>query len=209
MKKRNVIVISENNLQNNLLREHLERVDDVNIETYCISKIPSLKNINEVDLIIIDFHLYERFERDRLLPDFDVLDLGVLVIDVPEAQLNAICVRWKSLKGVLLQSATTDHLCKGVSCILDGGLWLPRRCLERMITVYRTPGCSSHSNLDELTGRERQIMNLISKGNSNCEIAKNLFLSESTVKTHIYNIYKKLNINKRKDAIKIFNFVRG
>lgn len=56
-----------------------------------------------------------------------------------------------------------------------------------------------------VTSREREIILLILKGNSNADICKNLGVSLSTVKKHIYNIFLKLNINSKLDLIKMFN----
>jgi len=57
--------------------------------------------------------------------------------------------------------------------------------------------------IDQLTKKEKEILDLISKGKSNKEIANVLFVELSTVKTHINKIYSKLNISQRKEAIKI------
>ena len=56
-----------------------------------------------------------------------------------------------------------------------------------------------------LTPREQEIVKLIYQGKSNKGIAETLFLSESTVKTHIYNIFRKLNVKNRIEAIRIIN----
>lgn len=52
-----------------------------------------------------------------------------------------------------------------------------------------------------LTSREREIMNLVAEGDSNKRIAEKLFLSELTVKTHLKNIFKKMNVSNRTQAI--------
>lgn len=57
----------------------------------------------------------------------------------------------------------------------------------------------------ELTGRERDLVKLIYEGKSNGEIAELLFISQSTVKTHVYNIFKKLQIKNRGGINNIVN----
>jgi len=61
------------------------------------------------------------------------------------------------------------------------------------------------SQIDTLTNKEQEVLKLINDKKTNKEIASALFISEATVKTHINNIYRKLNVNSRKDAIKQFN----
>ena len=57
----------------------------------------------------------------------------------------------------------------------------------------------------KLTPREKEFIDLIYSGKSNKEIAEILFLSESTVKTHIYNIFRKMNVKSRVEVIYIVN----
>ena len=55
----------------------------------------------------------------------------------------------------------------------------------------------------DLTDREKELVELIYEGRSNAEIAEALFISESTVKTHIYNIFKKMRIKNRMSVMRI------
>ena len=55
----------------------------------------------------------------------------------------------------------------------------------------------------DLTDREKELVELIYEGRSNAEIAEALFISESTVKTHIYNIFKKMKIKNRMSVMRI------
>ncbi|MCI7146341.1 MAG: response regulator transcription factor [Clostridiales bacterium] len=57
----------------------------------------------------------------------------------------------------------------------------------------------------KITPREKEFIELIYKGKSNKEIAEELFLSESTVKTHIYNIFRKLDVKNRVGVICLVN----
>ncbi len=204
MNIRNLLIISENALQNNLIKGQLSDIKNISITSCDASELSKHNNIH---LVIMDFRLYDALDKSSRLPDFDILNLDILVFNVPFDKQSDICVRWKALKGLLLEEADIGHLSKSINCILKGGLWIPRECLEKMIHVYRTPGCSSHHCLEQLTQRERQILNLMSGGNSNCQIAQTLFLAESTVKTHIYKIYKKLNVHRRREAVKLSKLV--
>ena len=78
-----------------------------------------------------------------------------------------------------------------------------------------TNGIPAHGDFQErirevaeqynLTKRERELVELIYQGKSNKEIAEELFLSESTVKTHIYNIFRKMDVKNRIEVICIIN----
>ncbi|MCF8104674.1 MAG: response regulator transcription factor [Desulfohalobiaceae bacterium] len=59
---------------------------------------------------------------------------------------------------------------------------------------------SRRSTADVLTSREEEILALIAAGKMNVEIAENLFISQSTVKTHVYNIFQKIHVQNRVQA---------
>ncbi len=61
--------------------------------------------------------------------------------------------------------------------------------------------CSYDGPIDELTSREKEILNFVAKGSSNQEIADKLYIREVTVKTHLNNIFKKLNVTNRTQAV--------
>jgi len=63
-------------------------------------------------------------------------------------------------------------------------------------------------NFDKLTMKEKEILELLSLGRSNKEIASELFIELSTVKSHIGRIYKQLNVSDRQEAIKYFNQIK-
>lgn len=75
--------------------------------------------------------------------------------------------------------------------------------LRKKINLKQTNQEVTSSLVDQLTNKEIEILNLITTGKSNKEIAGDLFIELSTVKTHINKIYSKLNISNRKDAVKI------
>jgi len=75
--------------------------------------------------------------------------------------------------------------------------------LRKQISLKRNMVATETPLEDQLTNKEKEILNLITTGKSNKEIASELFVELSTVKTHINKIYSKLNISNRRDAIKI------
>lgn len=70
--------------------------------------------------------------------------------------------------------------------------------IKSMLSCFMNEKCESTS--DNLSQREKEVLELISKGYSNKEIAKELYLSEKTVKNHVSNIFKKINVTDRTKA---------
>lgn len=98
--------------------------------------------------------------------------------------------RWKDLALLLLA---------GLSMLL---LWQNKRLINRAKSDVKATQTKTDVK-DQLTKKEIEILNLITTGKSNKEIASDLFVELSTVKTHINKIYTKLNISQRKEAVKI------
>lgn len=113
-------------------------------------------------------------------------------------------------KGYLLKNTPVIKLLAAVRALERGEAALSRtmtgRVLNKLSTLSVNDGAMDE--LETLTPREIDILRLIAKKASNSQIASELFLSENTVKVHIHNILKKLNLHKRQDAV-IFAQRRG
>ena len=126
-----------------------------------------------------------------------------------------------NIKGVFYKDTPIKQLVRGINAIFNGEYWLPRcllaRYLENLHSHHRQNINFDQSDLAGgepkilqahscLTKRESQIIELISNGRTNNDIANHLSISSHTVKTHIYNAFKKINTHNRVEAA---NWVRG
>lgn len=106
-----------------------------------------------------------------------------------------------SMNGAFPRDCPQDQLMKGVQAILNGEVWLPRKILERYMAksrVYKRPSSASAA---ALTDREIEVLRVMATGAKNTDIAEKLNLSPHTIKTHIYNIFKKINASNRLQAV--------
>ncbi|MEW6066912.1 MAG: response regulator transcription factor [Nitrospirota bacterium] len=108
--------------------------------------------------------------------------------------------------GFISPDISSDLMETAIRTVKKGGIWLNRDILsmifEKFSKVIRKKNYNSDL-LNSLSIREREILDLVSKGHSNKNIAKDLFISEKTVKTHLSNIYKKLGVAGRTEAISL------
>jgi DNA-binding NarL/FixJ family response regulator len=106
--------------------------------------------------------------------------------------------------GFLLKDAPPEQLVDAIRVVARGDALLApsitRRLIERFLRqpVLAAPGSKP---LDQLTAREREVLELIAHGLSNSEIAVRLYLTEATVKTHVAHIYRKLGLRDRAQAV--------
>ncbi|MFC3283879.1 LuxR C-terminal-related transcriptional regulator [Litchfieldella rifensis] len=105
------------------------------------------------------------------------------------------------LQGVFYRSDDLMLICKGISKLLEGDLWMSRTLMTRLIDFYRRQQRNAYRPVCGLTHRELEIIGLLGSGASNSEIADRLFVSEHTVKSHLYNIFRKIKVHNRIQAM--------
>jgi DNA-binding NarL/FixJ family response regulator len=107
--------------------------------------------------------------------------------------------------GFLLKDVPPEQLVTGIRAVANGDALLAPSITRRVIEEFvRRPPASIQtlpSELAELTARELEVLKLIARGLSNAEIAKELFVSETTVKTHVAHILMKLDVRDRVQAV--------
>jgi DNA-binding NarL/FixJ family response regulator len=113
--------------------------------------------------------------------------------------------------GFLLKRTRPEELIDAIHTIAAGDSLLSpsvtRTVIERM-AAQPAPDTASEVRLDELTAREREVLGLIARGLSNSEIAATLVVEESTVKTHVKHILRKLRLRDRVQAV-VFAYESG
>src|SRR5580658_9937660 len=106
---------------------------------------------------------------------------------------NDICRAIKAgTKGYLLKDARREELLDCIRKVSAGATCIPQALTEKLITGIQS---------EPLTEREIDVLRLLARGKSNKEIGTKLFISEFTVKGHLHNIFAKLNVLSRTEAI--------
>jgi len=107
--------------------------------------------------------------------------------------------------GFLLKDVPPEELLFAIRAVHSGDAVVApsttRRLLDRFAPMLPAGDASSAAELEELTERERQVLILVAQGLSNAELAKRLFVSEATVKTHVGRILAKLGLRDRVQAV--------
>ena len=105
----------------------------------------------------------------------------------------------RGVKGFIYSHDDAEILRKAIPAVFNGEVWFPRRKLTEHLLAekHEAPG-----NGLPLTKRQKDILRLVIEGKYNAEIAYDLCVSLHTVKTHIYNVYKKINATNRAMAIR-------
>ncbi|MPY93351.1 MAG: response regulator [Acidimicrobiia bacterium] len=114
--------------------------------------------------------------------------------------------------GFLLKDAPADDLIAAVRVVAGGEALLApsitRRLIEDVVRAKGAPDRAAVLRLRELTAREVEVLGLIARGLSNAEIARDLFVAEQTVKTHVSRVLAKLALRDRAQAV-VFAYESG
>jgi DNA-binding NarL/FixJ family response regulator len=106
--------------------------------------------------------------------------------------------------GFLLKDAGPEQLVHAIRVVAGGDALLAPSVTRRLIDELVVPGrrrIETVHELDELTPREREVLELVAQGLSNAEIAARLFVEETTVKTHVSRLLAKLDLRDRVQAV--------
>ncbi|CAN5802961.1 response regulator transcription factor [soil metagenome] len=105
--------------------------------------------------------------------------------------------------GFMLKDAPADQLVTAICVVAEGEALLAPRITRRLISefAHRQPPTTGPARLEVLTDRESEVLRLVARGLSNAEISKELFVAETTIRTHVGHILTKLGLRDRVQAV--------
>jgi DNA-binding NarL/FixJ family response regulator len=120
----------------------------------------------------------------------------ILMLTVYDNEENVFKALSRGAAGYLTKNDSTDKIIDAIREVMEGGAPMSMNIAKMVIRSF-------HRNQNSpLTKRETEILEEIANGKSRSKIAKQMFIDLETVKSHIKNIYLKLNVHSREDAIK-------
>ncbi|MCZ6555335.1 MAG: response regulator transcription factor, partial [Candidatus Dadabacteria bacterium] len=134
----------------------------------------------------------------------------ILLIDRDYSENLLINAIRSGVRGYVLKDVDSSHLIKSVKAVFDGELWAERKLMGKVVdgSSYPTKKLEVKGQIYDLTETEIKIIKLVLTGMTNREVADELYISEKTVKFHLYKIFKKLIIKNRAGLI-LFGFRNG
>ena len=157
-----------------------------------------------VTLLLIDCNGQDTTELRKIAHDFQEshknATAALLNAEYDSAHENLL--DWPCIMGLFYNDTDQEQLVRGLKSLLGGDYWVPRRLLHHFLDRNRKTPTKVKLPDVSLTKRERQILKLIKDGATNADISISLEVSEHTVKSHLYNVYRKIGVRNRLEASK-------
>ena len=146
------------------------------------------------DIIIVD-HQSVSNEFLSSWPDAKVI---LLDTGLNQEEIITLILTYR-LNGVISTDDDATLMRKALNLVNDGQIWINNSNLKALLSKAGT--LTRNGRLDNISKKEHEILELISQGKKNKEIAAQLFMSEQTVKAHVSHIFKKFNVSSRTQLI--------
>jgi DNA-binding NarL/FixJ family response regulator len=204
-----ILLVEDQSLIRSGLRSLLERESDLKIAGEAPDGEDAVRLVRELrpDIVLMDLKLpkMDGIEATGIIKkEFPTTE--VIVLSVYEDDEYVFQAIQAGATGYILKDITPENLVRAIRAVHAGQTMIhpgiARKVLERLSYMARERAAGlTRLHSDGLTDREVQILVEMAKGASNKEVASKLFVSESTVKSHLRTIYRKVGVRDRAQAV--------
>lgn len=194
-----------------MFREGLANILNIQPDFHVIGQAGSAQEAIELvhelhpDMVLMDFDLPDSSgveATQKIYSEFP--DIIVIFLTVYDSDTILFAALRSGAKGYLLKSQSSSQLLASLRAIEKGEAAISRAMVKGIVDEFARQGSINQPNqskLSKLTPREFEILNELTSGRSNLEIATHLSISETTVKNQVHSILSKLNLKNRHEAI--------
>jgi two-component system nitrate/nitrite response regulator NarL len=197
-----IMLVDDHPLLRKGLKQLIAMEDDMKVVAEASSGLDALKLAEEYDpdLIVLDLNMQgmDGIQTLKRLRDKGVSS-RIIILTVSDADDDVVAAITNGADGYLLKDMEPELLLEQIHRAVTGKMVLSEAITEILATALRQPK-SVNSPLSSLTNREYEILSLIAQGMSNKMIARELDISDGTVKVHVKHLLKKLGLRSRVEA---------
>jgi DNA-binding NarL/FixJ family response regulator len=199
-----VLIVDDQSLVRAGFRLVLENHDDLEVIGEASTGTQAIDSARRLDpdVVLMDIRMPELdgIAATKAITDRQTARVLVLTTyDLDEYVYDALQA---GASGFLLKDTPPQQLVDGIRAVANGEALLAPTVTKRLIQEFtRIARRTRPPELDQLTPRELEVLNLVARGMSNAEIAQELILSETTIKTHVTHVLAKLNLRDRVQAV--------
>ena len=210
-KKARIILVDDNYEHLSGIKELIEIESDFDVVATATSASVAISLIKKYrpEIVLMDINMPEK-DGLTAIAEIEKLDLGVRTIaltgyDDPDLIFRAMKI---GAKGYILKTMASAQLIYAIDEVANGKIYLPATLSSRFFEYFQKSFKEESQNvvdeenlLNYLTQREEEVLDLLTQGVTYKGVAQKLFISETTVKTHVNNIFQKLQVKEKTQAV--------
>jgi DNA-binding NarL/FixJ family response regulator len=173
-------------------------------EANCLDQVLKLTKDKSPDLILLDLQLVGTDGITVLVSLKQINYSGkVLVLSAHQEDEWIFRAMQAGASGYVFKNHVGTQLCEAINTVTNSEIYLPSEVASRFFRFFQaySDSCLRACHERNLTEREQEVLYWLTQGASNEEIAKHLYVTAATVKAHLTNIFEKLKVNSRSQAI--------
>ena len=199
-----VLVVDDHPLYLEGLAAALGSSPDVSVVGTAADGAAAVRMVDELrpDVVLMDLHMpgVNGVEATRTITAQHPA-VAVLALTMLEGDDSVFSALRSGARGYLLKGAGRDQITAAVSAAARGEVAFSPAIAGRVLSFFAGPARRGAVPFTELTDREREILDLVARGLTNPAIAARLVLSEKTVRNHVSNVFAKLHVSGRAEAV--------
>lgn len=210
MKTINLVLADDHAMVRAGTRQLLERQPDIKVVGEAADGLEAVQLVRDLepDLVVMDVRMPKMsgVEATRRIKE-EHPDVAVLVLTAHDDDEYVFALLQAGANGYLLKTAEMEELIKAIRTVMAGQSSLDPAVAGKVVAQFASGRplpdllAGVQDEYDGLTERELQILRLVGQGLTNKEIGKQLFISDRTVQAHLSNIFSKLGVGSRTEAV--------
>jgi len=205
MKKISVLIADDHSLVRQGLKQIIEIESDIEVIAQASNGEDAVKYVRQYnpDVVLMDMNMpgMNGLQAIKELKQ-DKENHKIIVLTIHEEREYLFKTLQLGAEGYVLKDSEASVLIEAIRTVNSGQSYIQASMTKELVREFNRVTMNEKEKSDEnsLTSREIEVIELIAEGLINKEIAKKLFISEKTVKNHVSNIFKKLNVSDRTQA---------
>ena len=209
-RKARVVIVDDNYDHLSGVKELIELESDFEVVAIASSANVGISLIKKYrpELVLMDVNMPEK-DGLTAIQEIEALNMGTRVIALSAYDDSDLIFRAMKIgaKGYIIKTMASAQLIFALEEVSQGKIYLPSALTSRFFDFFQQTFKAEEAEkeadslLKDLTVREEEVLALLVEGKTYKDVAKQLFISETTVKTHVNNIFQKLQVNEKTQAV--------
>jgi two-component system NarL family response regulator len=202
-----VVIVDDQELFRRGLTMLIDAEDDIDVVGQAADGVAATELAASAvpDVILMDIRMPKRSGIDACLAIKAVVpSANIIMLTVSDEESDLYDAIKNGASGYLLKDSSTDEVAQAIRLVAEGQSLITPSMATKLLDEFKQmsrQGTRQQINAPRLTDRELEVLRLVARGHNNREIAKELFISENTVKNHVRNILEKLQLHSRMEAV--------